>query len=260
MHALFDPGAHATLEHICDRTLLFQGLDFEDKIGDVACRFRYRNVPSIDTGLRADQILTASDKDLNQVLGMRRLAAYRDDRRNMRPNFQKVNELRRQDAPPSQAPSRSKPKKARRDKEMPGKHEQKDGKHESKAEETGIKRNDPAAEGEIQQPEQKTGSIAKLDGGEPKQQQQQQQTKKKKRRLEALQSVADPAAQRMQSYAKLTLKRSSDGKAKIAKQHAPPAPAKQPADAGPQLTRAQKRNLRKSEKRAAARAAKPTPA
>ena len=67
----------------------YQGLDFEDKIGDVACRFRYRDVPAIDSGLQADQILGTSDKDLNQVLGMKRLAAYRDDRRGMRPQLPK---------------------------------------------------------------------------------------------------------------------------------------------------------------------------
>lgn len=191
----------------------YQSLDFEDKIGDVVCRFKYRSVPSIDTGLQADQILGTSDKDLNQVLGMRRLAAYRDDRRNMRPNFQKINEIRRQKG---SAPEGSKSRKAPHDKPK----------------------------------RQKPNDV--LDGRE-----MQQPNQKKKRRQGHEAVEADPAAQRMQSYAKLTLKRSSDGKSKVTKQHAPAVPSKGPADAGgQQLTRAQKRNKR----RAAIRAAQAKPA
>ena len=190
----------------------YQGLDFEDKIGDVVCRFKYRSVPSIDTGLQADQILGASDKDLNQVLGMRRLAAYRDDRRNMRPNFQKINEIRRQKGTAAEIARSVKAPHAKL------KHGKADGMRDGN------------------------------DGQKPKQ--------KKKTTSEAPITEADAAEQRMQSYAQLTLKRSSDGKAKVTKQHAPALPKPAPADDGQQLTRAQKRNKR----RAAMRAAQAKPA
>ncbi|KAK9809843.1 hypothetical protein WJX72_000250 [[Myrmecia] bisecta] len=57
----------------------YHKLDCEDHIGDLACRFHYKSVPAADYGLQVEDIMSLSDKDLNQVVGMKRLAPYRDD-------------------------------------------------------------------------------------------------------------------------------------------------------------------------------------
>ena len=183
----------------------YQSLDFEDKIGDVPCRFRYRDVPAVGSGLQADQILGASDKDLNQVLGMKRLAAYRDDKRGMRPNFQKINEIRQQHAPAV--------------------HDSLSG----------------------------NAKGSRTNGDSVHIGPQQLRKKSKKDRHQAAGAEADPVAQRMQSYAKLTLKRSSDGKAKVTKQKAPSLPHPKAAGVqglGQELSKAQKRNMRRAARRA----------
>lgn len=72
----------------------YDKLDYEDDIGGLKTRFKYRSVPQQDYGLTTDEILRLSDKDLNQVVGMKQMAPYREDRGNFRPNYGKMNELR----------------------------------------------------------------------------------------------------------------------------------------------------------------------
>ena len=63
-------------------------LDFEDSIGGLRTRFKYKQVPAQNFGLSAEDVLRLSDKDLNQVVGMKRLAPYRDDLDGpQRPNY-----------------------------------------------------------------------------------------------------------------------------------------------------------------------------
>ena len=57
----------------------YYALDAEDVVGGVACRFRYRTVAPAQYGLGVEDVLTLSDKDLNQVVGLKRLAPYRCD-------------------------------------------------------------------------------------------------------------------------------------------------------------------------------------
>ena len=57
----------------------YYGLDYEDKIGDVKCRFRYRDVPKKDYELDAATILAMSDKELNQLVPLKKMAPYRGE-------------------------------------------------------------------------------------------------------------------------------------------------------------------------------------
>jgi protein KRI1 len=55
-------------------------IGFEDVIagGTIKTKFRYRGVPAADFGLDTDTILRAPDKMLNQFVGLKKLAPYRD--------------------------------------------------------------------------------------------------------------------------------------------------------------------------------------
>ena len=57
----------------------YYGLDYEDKIGDVKCRFRYRDVSKKDYDLDAATILAMSDKELNQLVPLKKMAPYRGE-------------------------------------------------------------------------------------------------------------------------------------------------------------------------------------
>ena len=53
-------------------------LDFEDIIGDMPVRFKYRDVEADDFGLNAGDILLADEKELNKTIGLKRLAPYKE--------------------------------------------------------------------------------------------------------------------------------------------------------------------------------------
>eukprot|EP01129_Flabellula_baltica_P008055 TRINITY_DN3170_c0_g1_i4.p1 TRINITY_DN3170_c0_g1~~TRINITY_DN3170_c0_g1_i4.p1 ORF type:complete len:511 (+),score=177.74 TRINITY_DN3170_c0_g1_i4:47-1534(+) len=54
-------------------------LDYEDIVGGQPVRFKYTKVPAYDYGLSTDEILKKSDKELNNVIPLKRLNPYRDD-------------------------------------------------------------------------------------------------------------------------------------------------------------------------------------
>lgn len=51
-------------------------LDYEDIVGGIPCRFKYKNVQQEDYGLSVDDILMADDKSLNKFVGLKKLAPY----------------------------------------------------------------------------------------------------------------------------------------------------------------------------------------
>ncbi|KAL6609751.1 hypothetical protein ACP70R_039720 [Stipagrostis hirtigluma subsp. patula] len=53
-------------------------LDYEDTIGDLKTRFKYKQVQPNNFGLDAYEILASDDRDLNQYVSMKKLAPYRE--------------------------------------------------------------------------------------------------------------------------------------------------------------------------------------
>ncbi|PNH07982.1 Protein KRI1 [Tetrabaena socialis] len=83
-----DPKLHALQRAELQRLLEdYYKLDYEDSVGGVKTRFRYKAVPASTFGLSVEDILRLDDKSLNQVVGIKRLAPYRDDLDKLRPNY-----------------------------------------------------------------------------------------------------------------------------------------------------------------------------
>jgi protein KRI1 len=74
----------------------YHKLDYEDFVGGIPTRFRYKEVEPETYGLTIEEILAMEDKELNQIIGLKNVAAtYRTDGKRMRPNYGKLNELRK---------------------------------------------------------------------------------------------------------------------------------------------------------------------
>ena len=74
----------------------YHSLDFEDTVGGIKTRFRYKEVEPETYGMNIEEILQLDDKELNQIVGLKTVTAtYRDRSRKIRPNYGKLNELRR---------------------------------------------------------------------------------------------------------------------------------------------------------------------
>jgi protein KRI1 len=208
-------------------------------------------------GLSAEEVLAMSDKDLNQIVGLKQLAPYRDDVKKLRPNYKALQSIKAEAAAATQQQAKKRKKHGANGQGQGGRPWQGGSKQQQRPGER-----KPWSGGKQQQQQQREGAQE-----QGQQQQQQLKLKKPKQKAGQQQAELDPEARskaRLESYGKLSLKRDKQEaqakqqggqqekqQQKAKKRKKPEAPAGRLAKVQVEgtLTKAQRKNLKRLLKR-----------
>eukprot|EP00879_Flechtneria_rotunda_P005332 GHRR01005619.1.p1 GENE.GHRR01005619.1~~GHRR01005619.1.p1 ORF type:complete len:408 (+),score=198.32 GHRR01005619.1:1169-2392(+) len=191
-------------------------LDCEDNIGGLACRFRYREVPKENFGLTDDDILALPDKQLNQIAGLKLIAPYRENSKKLRPNYKALQSIKGMAAATTALRKQRKDREKWKEKKRQQKRKQQQGagqqhQQEGRQQQQRDKGNSQQQQQQWQQG-QKREMEQRVDGQQKWQQFKQRPQKQQQKQQKPLTQMTaeEKQAARLASYAKLTLKPSTE--------------------------------------------------